>query len=75
MYNDEMRMKELNNGRMAMISVLGIFAAEMATARMLCSSSVCQPWVVASLHLSPPVPASLERHRQNECCAVSDQES
>mmetsp|Transcript_31547 Transcript_31547/g.59241 ORF Transcript_31547/g.59241 Transcript_31547/m.59241 type:complete len:236 (-) Transcript_31547:157-864(-) len=33
MYNDEMRMKELNNGRMAMISVLGIFAAEMATGK------------------------------------------
>ena len=33
MYNDEMRMNELNNGRMAMISVLGIFAAEMATGK------------------------------------------
>ena len=33
MYNDEMRMKELNNGRMAMISVLGIFAAEVATGK------------------------------------------
>ena len=33
MYNDEMRMKELNNGRMAMISVLGIFAAEIATGK------------------------------------------
>ena len=33
MYNDEMRMKELNNGRMAMISVLGIFAAECATGK------------------------------------------
>ena len=33
MYNDEMRMKELNNGRMAMISVLGIFAAELATGK------------------------------------------
>ena len=31
MYNEEMRTKELNNGRMAMISVLGIFAAEMAS--------------------------------------------
>eukprot|EP00438_Fugacium_kawagutii_P009663 Skav216979 [mRNA] locus=scaffold594:152336:156930:- [translate_table: standard] len=33
MYNDEMRLKELNNGRMAMISVLGIFAAECATGK------------------------------------------
>ena len=33
MYNEEMRMKELNNGRMAMISVLGIFAAECATGK------------------------------------------
>ena len=33
MYNQEMRMKELNNGRMAMISVLGIFAAEMVTGK------------------------------------------
>ena len=33
MYTEEMRMKELNNGRMAMISVLGIFAAEMATGK------------------------------------------
>merc|ERR1711972_1219304 len=33
MYSDEMRSKELNNGRMAMISVLGIFAAEVATGK------------------------------------------
>eukprot|EP00972_Heterocapsa_arctica_P090237 13311855-Heterocapsa_arctica.AAC.1 len=33
MYNEEMRMKEINNGRMAMISVLGIFAAEIATGK------------------------------------------
>lgn len=33
MYTPEMRMKELNNGRMAMISVLGIFAAEMVTGK------------------------------------------
>ncbi|CAE7763160.1 unnamed protein product, partial [Symbiodinium sp. CCMP2456] len=32
-FTKEMRMKELNNGRMAMISVLGIFAAEMATGK------------------------------------------
>ena len=31
MYNEEMRTKELNNGRMAMVSVLGIFAAEMVS--------------------------------------------
>ncbi|CAE8695354.1 unnamed protein product, partial [Polarella glacialis] len=30
-YTPEMRMKELNNGRMAMMSVLGIFAAEFVT--------------------------------------------
>jgi len=33
MYDEEMRSKEINNGRMAMISVLGIFAAEAATGR------------------------------------------
>merc|ERR1712146_397767 len=33
MYNEEMRTKELSNGRMAMISVLGIFAAELATGK------------------------------------------
>jgi len=30
---DEMKLKELNNGRMAMISVLGIFFAELATGK------------------------------------------
>merc|ERR1712137_1434142 len=33
MYNEEMRNKEISNGRMAMISVLGIFAAELATGK------------------------------------------
>merc|ERR550514_1802172 len=33
MYNEEMRLKEISNGRMAMISVLGIFAAEIATGK------------------------------------------
>merc|ERR1719210_1800761 len=33
MYNDDMRSKEISNGRMAMISVLGIFAAELATGK------------------------------------------
>merc|ERR1712050_788731 len=33
MYTDEMRSKELSNGRMAMLSVLGIFAAEVATGK------------------------------------------
>merc|ERR1712232_421032 len=32
-YTEEMRMKEINNGRMAMISVLGIFGAELATGK------------------------------------------
>merc|ERR1719265_2213515 len=32
-YTEEMRLKELNNGRMAMISVLGIFGAELATGK------------------------------------------
>jgi hypothetical protein len=33
MYTPEMRTKELSNGRMAMISMLGIFAAELATGK------------------------------------------
>merc|ERR1712151_1277737 len=33
MYNEDMRAKEISNGRMAMISVLGIFAAELATGK------------------------------------------
>merc|ERR1712039_613698 len=33
MYTPEMRSKELNNGRMAMISMLGIFVAELATGK------------------------------------------
>merc|ERR1719229_1440871 len=33
MYTPEMRSKELSNGRMAMISMLGIFAAEMVTGK------------------------------------------
>jgi len=33
MYTDEMRNKEISNGRFAMICVLGIFAAEMATGK------------------------------------------
>merc|ERR1711972_905800 len=33
MYTPEMREKELSNGRMAMISMLGIFAAELATGK------------------------------------------
>jgi len=33
MYTEDMRNKEINNGRMAMISVLGIFAAELATGK------------------------------------------
>eukprot|EP00929_Paragymnodinium_shiwhaense_P110718 TRINITY_DN7792_c0_g1_i1.p1 TRINITY_DN7792_c0_g1~~TRINITY_DN7792_c0_g1_i1.p1 ORF type:complete len:324 (-),score=105.16 TRINITY_DN7792_c0_g1_i1:492-1463(-) len=32
-YTEEMRIKEINNGRMAMVSVLGIFAAELATGK------------------------------------------
>ena len=32
-YTEEMRMKEINNGRMAMISILGIFGAELATGK------------------------------------------
>ena len=50
MYNDEMRMKELNNGRMAMISVLGIFAAELATERMPLSSSGSELFEVSILY-------------------------
>jgi len=33
MYDDEMRNREISNGRFAMICVLGIFAAEMATGK------------------------------------------
>eukprot|EP00438_Fugacium_kawagutii_P033323 Skav219652 [mRNA] locus=scaffold628:447612:448205:- [translate_table: standard] len=33
MYTEENRLKELNNGRMAMMSVLGIFAAEMVSGK------------------------------------------
>jgi len=32
-YSDEIRNKEINNGRMAMISILGIVVAEMATGK------------------------------------------
>jgi len=32
-YSDDMRNKELNNGRMAMFSILGIFLAELATGK------------------------------------------
>merc|ERR1719482_320511 len=32
-YTEEMRLKEINNGRMAMISILGIFGAELATGK------------------------------------------
>jgi len=32
-YSDDMRNKELNNGRMAMFSILGIFMAELATGK------------------------------------------
>lgn len=32
-YSDEIRNKEINNGRMAMISILGIVAAEFATGK------------------------------------------
>eukprot|EP00929_Paragymnodinium_shiwhaense_P101036 TRINITY_DN637_c0_g1_i5.p1 TRINITY_DN637_c0_g1~~TRINITY_DN637_c0_g1_i5.p1 ORF type:complete len:435 (+),score=113.76 TRINITY_DN637_c0_g1_i5:70-1374(+) len=32
-YTEDMRLKELSNGRMAMLSVLGIFAAELATGK------------------------------------------
>jgi hypothetical protein len=33
MYNDEMRTKEISNGRMAMISVMGILMAELASGK------------------------------------------
>jgi len=33
MYNEEMRSKEINNGRFAMICVLGIFMAELASGK------------------------------------------
>merc|ERR1712232_725986 len=32
-YTEDMRLKEINNGRMAMISILGIFGAELATGK------------------------------------------
>merc|ERR1712125_246009 len=32
-YTEDMRLKEINNGRMAMISVMGIFGAELATGK------------------------------------------
>ena len=32
-YSDEIRNKEINNGRMAMISVMGILVAEIATGK------------------------------------------
>merc|ERR1711974_555124 len=43
MYDDEMRNKEINNGRFAMICVLGIFAAGWPQARMRSSSSASDP--------------------------------
>jgi len=33
MYTEEMRLKEISNGRMAMISVFGIFGADLATGK------------------------------------------
>merc|ERR1719413_86451 len=33
MYNEDMRNKEINNGRFAMICVMGILAAELATGK------------------------------------------
>merc|ERR1719499_2649835 len=33
MYDEEMRTKEISNGRFAMICVMGIFAAELATGK------------------------------------------
>ena len=61
MYTQDMRMKELNNGRMAMISVLGIFAAEMVSGKdaiQQFGSSGSRP-VVSFGH---PAAASLARH-------------
>merc|ERR1712108_130265 len=42
MYDDEMRNKEINNGRFAMICVLGIFAAELATGKDAISNSASE---------------------------------
>jgi len=56
MYNEEMRMKEISNGRMAMISVLGIFAAEIATGKDAIQQFGLSATAAAAEDVPPPPP-------------------
>merc|ERR1711924_419771 len=51
MYNEDMRNRELNNGRFAMFAAIGIIAAEMFTGK----DGVEQIYAALNLGSSPPI--------------------